>query len=77
MPLYEYICRQCGGTFEKMVRFSEADLSPVCPSCASSDTQKKVSVAAAFGSGSGSSSSGGGAGSSGFASSCGSRGGFG
>ncbi|HNT53712.1 MAG TPA: zinc ribbon domain-containing protein [Anaerolineaceae bacterium] len=74
MPLYEYICRQCGGTFEKMVRFSEADLSPVCPSCASSDTQKKVSVAAAFGS---SSSSGGGAGSSGFASSCGSRGGFG
>jgi len=74
MPLYEYICRQCGGTFEKMVRFSEADLSPVCPSCASSDTQKKVSVAAAFGS---SSSSGGGAGSSGFASSCGSRGGSG
>jgi putative FmdB family regulatory protein len=69
MPLYEYHCNDCGEEFEKMVRFSDADINPACPSCESEDTRKKVSIAASFGaflSGSNGSSS----------SSCGSRGGF-
>lgn len=68
MPLYEYRCNECGETFEKMVRFSDADQIPVCPKCASPDTRKKVSAVASFGSAPSSSGS--------SSSSCGSRGGF-
>ncbi len=50
MPLYEYRCKTCGEVFEKMVRWSEADRSPVCPNCQSPDTQKKMSTIASFGS---------------------------
>jgi putative FmdB family regulatory protein len=69
MPIYEYLCTDCGETFEKMVRFSEAGLAPACPKCTSKETHKKLSTIASFGvSSSGSTSSSG--------SSCGSRGGF-
>ncbi|HEX9029149.1 MAG TPA: zinc ribbon domain-containing protein [Anaerolineales bacterium] len=50
MPLYEYRCKTCGEVFEKMVRWSEADHSPVCPKCQSQDTQRKMSHVASFGS---------------------------
>ena len=50
MPLYEYICRNCGKEFEKMIKFSEADLQPDCPDCQSHDTQKKISLFASVGS---------------------------
>ena len=69
MPIYEYLCEDCGETFEKMVRFSEADLAPACPKCTSKDTHKKMSrIASLNASSAGSTSSSG--------SSCGSRGGF-
>jgi putative FmdB family regulatory protein len=48
MPLYEYICSDCGNEFDKMVRFSEADQIQVCPSCQSQETRKKISKIAAF-----------------------------
>jgi len=69
MPLYEYHCQNCSEEFEKIVRFSEADRMPPCPTCGSTDTRKKISAAASFGSGNsnGSAASGG---------SCGARGGF-
>jgi putative FmdB family regulatory protein len=41
MPLYVYHCNECGDDFEKMVRFSEADLIPACPACLSQDTKKR------------------------------------
>lgn len=44
MPLYEYICQECGQEFEKMVRFSEANNMPPCPVCQSTDTNKRISV---------------------------------
>ncbi len=69
MPLYEYQCNECGKEFEKMVRFSEADHSPECPSCHGQDTRKKISSFASLGS-----SFGGASISSG--SNCGSSGGF-
>ena len=43
MPLYEYVCKECGSEFEKMVRISQLDISPVCPSCGSDQTQKQIS----------------------------------
>ncbi len=68
MPLYEYRCKNCGEVFEKMVRWSEADRSPICPKCQSQDTQKKMSQIASFGTLSSGSSS--------PSSNCGSGGGF-
>ncbi len=44
MPLYEYHCPTCGGDFEKMMRFSEADASPECPTCGSRETHKRIST---------------------------------
>ncbi len=50
MPLYEYICHECGQTFEKMVRFSEdPNQAPICPSCGSEFTQKQISTFATRG----------------------------
>lgn len=50
MPLYEYICENCGQQFEKLVRLSEADLAPQCPFCGSSETHKQISrLASGFG----------------------------
>jgi putative FmdB family regulatory protein len=69
MPLYEYQCNDCGEEFEKMVRFSEANHSPICPSCQSQDTSKKISKIASFGGSLGGTSASTG-------SNCGSSGGF-
>jgi putative FmdB family regulatory protein len=42
MPIYEYACPGCGSRFEKLVRrFGEA---VSCPSCASVDVEKQLSV---------------------------------
>ncbi len=49
MPLYEYRCEECGEAFEMMRRFSEADHSPACPKCESSNTRKKLSKVVTFG----------------------------
>ncbi len=68
MPLYEYVCQSCGQEFEKIVRLSEADRAPECPTCHGQETRKRVSKFASVG---GSSSGG-----SVSASSCGSSGRF-
>ncbi len=44
MPIYEYRCKECGAEFEKMVRLSEADRSPLCPECGSPDTRKQITI---------------------------------
>jgi len=49
MPLYEYRCNNCAREFEKIVSFSEADLKQQCPSCGSSQTNKKISAAMVIG----------------------------
>jgi putative FmdB family regulatory protein len=60
MPLYEYHCRECGESFDKIVSFSEADQLPTCPKCGKKETQKKISAGAMIGASSvGSLSSGG------------------
>ena len=44
MPIYEYICRQCGGGFEWLVRGGD---KPQCPSCGGTKLEKQLSVHAA------------------------------
>jgi putative FmdB family regulatory protein len=41
MPIYEYVCRACGQESEQLVRASD---TPLCPSCASEDLEKRLSV---------------------------------
>ena len=47
MPIYEYACKKCGNDFEKLVR---SDTVLDCPSCHSTDLEKKLSVFATGGS---------------------------
>ena len=47
MPIFEYGCRSCGREFESLVR---SDTIPACPSCRSTDLEKKLSVFATVGS---------------------------
>ena len=44
MPLYEYVCRQCGHQFEVLVRGGEA---PECPACHGQELERRLSVFAA------------------------------
>jgi putative FmdB family regulatory protein len=46
MPIYEYVCKECGSKFERMVRLSEADKRPECPRCGSDQTNKQLSTIA-------------------------------
>lgn len=67
MPLFEFVCKECGEQFETLV-FSSSDKTEVkCPKCKSNNTEKKISTFASSGNnGSNAASS----------SSCSSRGGF-
>ncbi len=33
MPLYEYECRACATTFERLSTFAQADTAVACPHC--------------------------------------------
>ncbi|MDO8672744.1 MAG: zinc ribbon domain-containing protein [Dehalococcoidia bacterium] len=47
MPVYDFKCRECGSTFEKLQRFS-AKGAVTCPSCGGVQTQKLISMPAAI-----------------------------
>lgn len=42
MPIYEYRCKQCEGEFEKYV--PGASTAVACPTCASDQVMRKLSV---------------------------------
>jgi putative FmdB family regulatory protein len=44
MPMYEYNCRKCGKTFEKLIKVSDMDKKVECPDCKSSDVRRVFSV---------------------------------
>jgi putative FmdB family regulatory protein len=44
MPIYEYVCLDCGERFEKLRLMREADMPIACSSCDSEHTTRKVSV---------------------------------
>ncbi|HAF63014.1 MAG TPA: FmdB family transcriptional regulator [Anaerolineaceae bacterium] len=43
MPIYEYICQNCGATFDQLRSFSQADDPIACPQCAQSQSKRKLS----------------------------------
>jgi putative FmdB family regulatory protein len=43
MPLYEYVCLNCGKSFELIVDFSENKEQKECPSCNSKRTNRLIS----------------------------------
>jgi putative FmdB family regulatory protein len=50
MPLFDFVCTQCGANFEQLVRTpQQATLSIVCPVCKGTETQKKLSAFAVAG----------------------------
>jgi putative FmdB family regulatory protein len=58
MPIYEYVCQECGEKFEKLVRSSSGSTELVCPRCGSVRAQKVLSLFGLAGSGGGVSTSG-------------------
>ncbi|MFH1148503.1 MAG: zinc ribbon domain-containing protein [Pseudomonadota bacterium] len=46
MPIFEYICTQCGNRFELLVYKMTDD--PTCPHCNSSDVGRILSATASF-----------------------------
>ena len=55
MPLFEFVCSQCGSQFEELVRSASVIEGVICPSCQSEDVTKKISTFASKITGGGSS----------------------
>ena len=43
MPIYEYSCKACGCSFEKLVKSADENL-PECPQCGSTEVKKEMSM---------------------------------
>ncbi len=48
MPIFEYHCKQCGVTFEKIVLNREAP-KPPCPNCGTPEPEKLISAPGSVG----------------------------
>ncbi len=73
MPLYEYVCKDCGHHFDMLRSMRDADKPVACKSCRSEHTSRALSVFFAASEGRSVAGSGGGCGgcSGGSCSSCG------
>ena len=40
MPIYEYECKSCGHSFERIMKAGEK--VPACPACGATETRKRV-----------------------------------
>ena len=49
MPIYEYRCEACEGSFEVLTSFAERERGQVCPTCESPRTRVQVSSFASIG----------------------------
>lgn len=47
MPMYEYVCAECGLAFEQLVRSMAGKEKIECPSCGSKKVERQLSVFAA------------------------------
>ena len=47
MPIYEYGCRECGHTFERLQKVSDAPIAD-CPECEVAGTVKKLISRSSF-----------------------------
>lgn len=58
MPLFDFVCTNCGTQFEQLIRTTNQKAQAViCPACKSTETQKKLSTFAVTGHNSASGSS--------------------
>jgi putative FmdB family regulatory protein len=44
MPIYEFLCEECGSPFEELVTSSAAAGSVECPECGSKQVRKQISL---------------------------------
>ena len=44
MPIYEYLCKDCGVRFEELRSIKDADSPVHCKACQSNQTQRTISV---------------------------------
>ena len=44
MPIYEYVCLDCGEIFEELRPMPDADTPIVCENCESEHTSRKLAV---------------------------------
>jgi putative FmdB family regulatory protein len=44
MPLYEYVCKECGLRFDVLRSMSQADAPIACQGCRSKETERALSV---------------------------------
>lgn len=51
MPIYEYVCQDCGDKYEKFVRSTTAPVELACPTCGSPRGEKALSLFGAIGNG--------------------------
>ena len=51
MPIYEYICSDCGKKFEAIRTMKDSDIQIGCKYCESSNTHRAISVCFAHGAG--------------------------
>ena len=49
MPIYEYHCDDCQGTFEVLTSFANRDHTQTCPTCSGERSQVRVSSFASLG----------------------------
>jgi len=52
MPIYEYLCQDCGNKFEKLVRRAADASDTECPSCGQKHLKQEYSTFAAHAGGS-------------------------
>ncbi len=43
MPIYEYVCADCGHPFEQLVFITSQEPKILCPACTSQNVTKKIS----------------------------------
>ncbi len=44
MPIFEFICEECGNFFEELVRSASTTLDILCPGCQSDHVSKQFST---------------------------------
>ncbi len=44
MPIFEFVCSECGHPFEELLRTSDAIAGLTCPQCGSPQVKKKLST---------------------------------
>lgn len=47
MPIYEFECKKCNTSFEKLLKRMDEKAKEPCPACGSKETVRKLSVFAA------------------------------